>query len=59
MNITKELALEALSNVMDPDLGKDLVTLGMIDKIEIEGNINLTSCNPAVFYLLSIHFFIW
>lgn len=38
MDITKELVLEALSSVMDPDLGKDLVTLGMIDKIEIEGH---------------------
>ena len=37
MNITKELVLEALSNVNDPDLGKDLVTLGMIDKVEIDG----------------------
>jgi ATP-binding protein involved in chromosome partitioning len=37
MSITKELVLEALSNVNDPDLGKDLVTLGMIDKVEIDG----------------------
>lgn len=38
MNITKEKVLEALSKVMDPDLGKDLVTLNMIDKVEIDGN---------------------
>ena len=30
MNITKEKVLEALKNVEDPDLKKDLVTLGMI-----------------------------
>lgn len=30
--------LEALSNVQEPDLGKDLVTLNMIQDIEIEGN---------------------
>ncbi|MEN8248813.1 MAG: Mrp/NBP35 family ATP-binding protein [Bacteroidota bacterium] len=38
MKITKENVLEALSNVMDPDLGKDLVSLNMIDKVEIDGN---------------------
>ena len=37
MDIREEQVLEALSKVMDPDLGKDLVTLGMIDKIEIDG----------------------
>ncbi|RLD22650.1 MAG: MRP family ATP-binding protein [Bacteroidetes bacterium] len=37
MNITKEQVLEALSNVMDPDLGKDLVTLNMIDGVKVDG----------------------
>ncbi len=36
--MTKEKVLEALSNVQEPDLGKDLVTLNMITDIEIEGN---------------------
>ncbi len=35
--ITKEAVLEALSNVQEPDLGKDLVTLNMITDIRIEG----------------------
>ncbi len=35
--ITKEAVLEALSNVQEPDLGKDLVTLNMISDIEIDG----------------------
>lgn len=35
--ITKELVLEALSNVQEPDLGKDLVTLNMISDIVIHG----------------------
>jgi ATP-binding protein involved in chromosome partitioning len=35
MRINKEDLLKALSNVMDPDLGKDLVTLGMIKDIDI------------------------
>ncbi len=38
MNITKEQVLEALKHVEDPDLKKDLVTLGMIKDLEIDGN---------------------
>lgn len=37
MNITKEQVLEALKNVEDPDLKKDLVTLGMIKDLEVDG----------------------
>ncbi len=36
--ITKELVLKALSTVEDPDLKKDLVTLGMIEDLKIDGN---------------------
>ena len=36
--MTKENVLEALSNVQEPDLGKDIVTLNMVKDIEIEGN---------------------
>ena len=35
MNISKEKVLQALSTVEDPDLKKDLVTLGMIQDLEI------------------------
>lgn len=35
--ITRERVLSALGNVMDPDLGKDLVTLNMIQDLEING----------------------
>jgi ATP-binding protein involved in chromosome partitioning len=35
--ITKEIVLEALSNVDDPDLKKDIVTLGMVKDVEIDG----------------------
>jgi ATP-binding protein involved in chromosome partitioning len=38
MSMTKEKILEALSNVQEPDLGKDLVTLNMVKDIEINGN---------------------
>jgi len=34
--ITKEAVLQALSNVQEPDLGKDLVTLNMVQDIVIE-----------------------
>lgn len=36
--MTKEKVLEALSNVQEPDLGKDIVTLNMVKDITIEGN---------------------
>lgn len=36
--MTKEDILKALSNVQEPDLGKDLVTLNMVQDIAIDGN---------------------
>ncbi|HMP94691.1 MAG TPA: P-loop NTPase, partial [Phnomibacter sp.] len=36
--MTEQDILKALSNVQEPDLGKDLVTLNMVKDIEIEGN---------------------
>src|ERR1700710_2526069 len=38
MTITKEQVLQALGNVEEPDLKKDLVTLNMIQNVKIEGN---------------------
>jgi len=38
MPITSEQVLEALKNVDDPDLKKDIVTLGMVRDLSIEGN---------------------
>ena len=41
--MTTEKILEALSNVQEPDLGKDLVTLNMVKDIEISGdNVSFT-----------------
>ncbi len=41
--ITKEAVLEALGNVQEPDLGKDLVTLNMVSDIVIDGkNVSFT-----------------
>ncbi len=36
--MTNEEILKALSNVQEPDLGKDLVTLNMVKDIKIDGN---------------------
>jgi ATP-binding protein involved in chromosome partitioning len=36
--MTKEQVMQALSNVQEPDLGKDLVTLNMIQDVVIDGN---------------------
>ena len=36
-NITESQVLKALSAVMDPELGKDLVTLNMIKDVKVEG----------------------
>jgi ATP-binding protein involved in chromosome partitioning len=44
MPVSKEDVLQALSVVKDPDLGRDLVTLGMIEdvKIDPDGNVGFT-----------------
>jgi ATP-binding protein involved in chromosome partitioning len=43
MSITSEQILEALKNVEDPDLKKDLVTLGMIRDLKVDGkNVSFT-----------------
>src|ERR1044072_2947567 len=36
--MTEQKVLEALSNVQEPDLGKDIVTLNMVKDIIIDGN---------------------
>ena len=46
--LTREVVLEALGKVLDPEIGKDLVSLGMIEDVEVDGSnvsftINLTT----------------
>jgi ATP-binding protein involved in chromosome partitioning len=36
--MTEEQIISALSNVQEPDLGKDLITLNMVKDIRIDGN---------------------
>ena len=50
MSISKEAVLKALSHVDDPDLHKDVVTLGMIENLTIEGlnvSFDLVLTTPA------------
>jgi len=43
MEITVDRVLEALKNVDDPDIKKDIVTLGMVKDVEVNGkNVNFT-----------------
>ncbi len=37
--MTKADIFKALSNVQEPDLGKDLVTLNMVQDVEVEGEV--------------------
>ncbi|MDX5321738.1 MAG: Mrp/NBP35 family ATP-binding protein [Bacteroidota bacterium] len=48
--LTKDKVLEALSQVIEPDLRKDLVSLGMIEHLQIEGkkvSFDLVLTTPA------------
>jgi ATP-binding protein involved in chromosome partitioning len=50
MSYNREDILKALSNVDDPDLHKDIVTLGMVEKLEINGqdvSFDLVLTTPA------------
>ena len=37
MNVTQELVLSVLATVQDPDLHKDIVALGFVKDVKIEG----------------------
>src|ERR1700755_2131973 len=38
LDMTEEQILAAFSNVQEPELGKDIVTLNMVKDIKVEGN---------------------
>jgi len=51
MKLTREQVLDALGTITEPDLKKDIVSLNLIENLEIEGNsISLTvfCSNPAL-----------
>ncbi len=51
MNITETAVREALEKVVEPDLKKDIITLGLVSGIEIDGNkvaFQVKAKNPAM-----------
>lgn len=51
MDITVDKVKEALKKVIEPDLKKDIITLDLVDNIEIDGNkikFNVKIYNPAM-----------
>ena len=51
MEITVDKVKEALKRVIEPDLKKDIITLDLVDNIEIDGNkikFNVKIYNPAM-----------
>jgi len=53
MSITREQVLDALSHVIEPELKKDVVALGLVSNIKIEGNtvaFQVKASNPAMHY---------
>ncbi|UKN03516.1 Mrp/NBP35 family ATP-binding protein [Paracrocinitomix mangrovi] len=51
MEITVDAVKEALKKVIEPDLKKDIITLDLVDSIEIDGNkikFNVKIYNPAM-----------
>ncbi|WP_299207196.1 Mrp/NBP35 family ATP-binding protein [Brumimicrobium sp.] len=51
MEITRDKVLEALGNVIEPDLKKDIVSQNLIEDLQIEGNkisLNVNVVNPAM-----------
>ena len=51
MELTKEQVLDALSNVIEPDLKKSITELNLVQQITIEGNrvaFEVQTANPAM-----------
>lgn len=50
MSVTKENVLEVLSDVYDPEIPIDIVNLGLVYEVEVEGtvvNLNMTMTSPG------------
>jgi ATP-binding protein involved in chromosome partitioning len=51
MSVSKAAILEALKNVQEPDLKKDLVSLNLVKILSVEGNkiqLEVKVSNPAM-----------
>nr|WP_199851599.1 Mrp/NBP35 family ATP-binding protein [Brumimicrobium mesophilum] len=51
MEITRDRVLEALGNVIEPDLKKDIVSQNLVEELKIEGNkitLSVNVVNPAM-----------
>ncbi len=51
MSLTREIVLNILSNIIEPDLQKDLVSANLVETIEIDGNklhLEVYTSNPAL-----------
>lgn len=51
MELNREKVLEALGNVVEPELKKDIVTLNFVSDLQVEGNtisLHVKSANPAL-----------
>lgn len=51
MEITRDKVLDALTNVIEPDLNKDIVSQNLIQELKIEGNkiiLTVSIVNPAL-----------
>ena len=51
MELTREQVLEALSNVIEPDLKKDIISQNLVEDLKIDGNVislTVNVVNPAM-----------
>lgn len=51
MSLTRDKVLEALSNVIEPDLKKDIVSQNLVEELKIDGNnitLTVNVVNPAL-----------
>ena len=46
MSVTKENVLEVLSDVYDPEIPIDIVNLGLVYEVEVEGTITILARTP-------------